>query len=245
MERNRENLRRAIDHLPEYQPPDELWHDLAEYLDFEEKLEAPLREMPVHTPPAAVWDALAARIEQAPELKPRPRPRTRSALPGLIGVLLLAGFVGWWMSRPDPAARHPPAAAPERPRPAEPIAQTPPNPEPVTPLPHSAPHRPPAPRRQPHTAHRTEVVDDVLILACQHADDPGYRLVETLCREALPVCEEPPFRQLKAELDDLTHAHSELRNALGNFADDPDLVAQLIEIEHARRQVLQQLMAML
>lgn len=243
MEQNRENLRRAIDHLPEYQPPDGLWHDLAEQLDFEEKLEAPLREMPVYTPPEAVWDALAARIEQAPELKPRPR--TRPALPWLIGVLLLVGLIGWWMSRPDPAARRPPAAMPERPRPAEPIAQTIPNPEPAAILPRDTPNRPPAPRRQPHTAHRTEVVDDVLILACQHADDPSYRLVETLCREALPMCEEPPFRQLKAELDDLTHAHSELRNALGNFADDPDLVSQLIEIEHARRQVLQQLLAML
>jgi hypothetical protein len=211
MEQNRENLRRAIDQMPEYQPPGELWHDLEELLDFEQKLEAPLQEMPLLTPPATVWTSLAERIEQAPELKPRSR--THPAWKWLTGALLLAFFIGWLMLQPNPEPTPPPAAVPE---------------QPTQPL-----------------AHRTEVVDDDLIMVSRRADDPSYNIVETLCQEALPVCEEPQFKQLKAELDDLTHAHSELKNALGDFADDPEMIAQLIEIEHIRYQILQQLIAMM
>lgn len=101
------------------------------------------------------------------------------------------------------------------------------------------------PRPEAKISHRTEAVDIALIMACQRADDPNFDIVETLCREALPVCEEPQFKQLKTALDDLTHAHSELKNALGDFADDPEMIAQLIEIEHARHQILQQLIAMM
>jgi hypothetical protein len=196
MEQNRENLRRAIDQMSEYQPPGELWHDLEELLDFEQKLEAPLQEMPLLTPPATVWTGLAERVEQAPELKPKSQ--FHPAWKWLIGALLLAFFIGWRMLKPKPTL-----------------------------------------------AHRTEVVDDDLIMVSRRADDPSYNIVETLCQEALPVCEEPQFKQLKAELDDLTHAHSELKNALGDFADDPEMIAQLIEIEHIRYQILQQLIAMM
>jgi hypothetical protein len=88
-------------------------------------------------------------------------------------------------------------------------------------------------------------VDDILIMACQQSDDTHYSIIETLCQEALPVCEEPQFKKLKAELDDLTRAHTELKNALGNFADEPELVAQLVEIERSRNQILQQLITMI
>lgn len=243
MEQNKENLRRAIDQMPEYQPPEGLWHDLAELLDFEQKLEAPLQEMPVLTPPATVWEGLAARIEQTPELKPRSR--IPSALKWLIGALLPALFIGWWMFQTNSEPPPPPAAAPEQHKPAEPIAQTIPDNKPATTPTLNLPNQRSPPRPQPPLAHHTEVVDDVLMMASRRADDPSYDIVETLCREALPVCEEPQFKQLKTELDDLTHAYSELKNALGNFADDTDMVTQLIEIERARYQILQQLIAMM
>lgn len=243
MEQNRDNLLRAIGQLPEYQPPYGLWHDLEEQLDIEQKLEAPLREMPVYSPPATVWAGLAARIEQTPELKPKSRIRT--TLKWLIAALLLTFFIGWWLVRSDVAPPSPPAVAPERPKPAEPIAQTVQSRQPATTQTHNTPHPTSTPHLQPAIAHRTEVVDDALMMASRFAEDPSYNILETLCREALPVCEEPQFKQLKAELEDLTHAYSELKNALGNYADDPEMVAQLIEIEHFRYQILQQLMAMI
>ena len=101
------------------------------------------------------------------------------------------------------------------------------------------------PKAQQTWTHRTEVADDVVLKASQNADDPGYALIETLCREALPLCEEPQFKQLKTELDELSRAHTELKNALGDFADDPELVTQLVRIEQSRNQILQQLIILM
>ena len=243
MERNKENLRRAIEQLPEYQPPHGLWHGLAEQLDFEQELQAPLKEMPTYTPPDTVWAGLAARIEQTPELKPKPR--IRPILKWLIGALLIAFFIGWWLVPTDVAPPAPPAVAPESDKPAEVIAQTIPSPQPAATQTRSTPRPSSKPRPQPAITHRTEVVDDALLMASRRVEDPSYYILETLCVEALPVCEEPHFKQLKAELDELTLAYSELKTALGNFADDTDMVTQLIEIERARYQILQQLIAMM
>lgn len=243
MERNKENLRRAIGQLPEYQPPYGVWHDLAEQLDFELKLEAPLKEMPVYTPPATIWSGLAERIEQTPELKPRSR--VRAIVRWLIGALLLAFFIGWRLVQTEVAPPSVPEVAPKMPKPVEAIAQTHPSPQPTAPPTHHTP-RPTTPSRiQSSITYRTELVDDALIMASRRVEDPGYEVLETLCRDALPVCEGPQFKQLKAELEELTLAYSELKTALGNFADDPEMVVQLIEIERTRYQILQQLIAMM
>lgn len=88
-------------------------------------------------------------------------------------------------------------------------------------------------------------MDNVLLQACQNTDNSGYAMLETLCQEALPVCEDPRFKQLKSELDELTRAHSELKGALGQYADDPALVSQLVQIEQSRNQILQQLITLI
>lgn len=239
MELNRENLRQAIHQLPEYQPPMGLWEDIAEQLDFDQTLEVPLQKMPLYSPPSTVWDELAERIEQAPELAPKAQAWPRYA--GLIGALLLVLGLGWWAFHPVP----PPSVMPVQMKPSEPIAQSiPPIQTPVAQT-NNTQKKPSTTRTKTRVVHHTEVVDDALRMACQGTEDPNYQLLETLCKEALPVCEAPQFKQLKAEFDDLSQAQTALKNALGQFADDPDLVAQLIEIEHVRGQILQQLMAMI
>ena len=239
MELNRENLRQAIDQLPEYQPPMGLWEDIVEQLDFDQTLEKPLREMPLYTPPSIVWDELAEQMDQAPELAPKAQAWPRYI--GLIGVLLLVFALGWWSFHPV----NPPAAVPEPIKPSEPIAQNIKPNQTTTAQTNNTQKKPTATRPKNRVVHHTEVLDDALRMACQRADDPNYQLLETLCKDALPVCAEPQFKQLKAEFDDLSQAQTALKNALGQFADDPDLVAQLIEIEHIRGQILQQLMAMI
>ncbi|HAD11326.1 MAG TPA: hypothetical protein DCF33_02695 [Saprospirales bacterium] len=241
MEQNRENLQQAIRQLPEYQPPAGLWDTIAGELDFDQTLEKPLQELPVYTPPADLWDSLAARIEQAPELAPEKG--IRPAYKWLVGLVLMA--LGVWVFLPvaPPVA---PASIPTTPaQSAEPIALNNQPQQIRTTQTNNTQKKAVKPTSKPRLAHRTEVVDDALIMACRSAEDPNYDLVETLCKEALPVCEEPQFKQLKAEFDDLTQAHTALKNALGQYADDPDLVSQLIDIEQARDQVLQQLMAMM
>jgi len=239
MELNRENLRQAIHQLPEYQPPMGLWEDLAEQLDFDQTLEVPLREMPVYAPPSTVWEALAEQMDQAPELAPKAQ--TWPGYTWLIGALMLVFALAWWSFQPD----NQPTVLPEQIKPSEPIAQSiQPNQTWVAQT-NNTQKKPTATRPKNRVVHHTEVVDDALRMACQRADDPNYQLLETLCKDALPVCAEPLFKQLKAEFDDLSQAQTALKNALGQFADDPDLVGQLIEIEHVRGQILQQLMAMI
>jgi hypothetical protein len=81
--------------------------------------------------------------------------------------------------------------------------------------------------------------------AAQEAEDAGFSLVAQLCQSQAPVCEEPDFKALKSELDDLSAAKAELRNALGQYGDDPTLAAQLVQIERERSDVLRQMMQMI
>lgn len=253
MEKNKKTLDRAIAALPQYQPPDFLWEDLADRLDFEQDLEKPLREMPVYNPPADLWEELAIKIEQTPELAQKPETNHRFKWFGLA-FLLFSGILMLFLmlflmvkNRPEMPSekQNLPAAPPEQPRVEQPMARF---------VPESPQNRKrPKQRKKQNAASgpalalhlRTEVVDNLLLMACQQTDDPNFSILETLCREALPVCEEPQFKQLKAELDELNNAHTALKNALGNFADDPEMVAQLIEIERSRNQILQQLITMI
>ena len=57
----------------------------------------------------------------------------------------------------------------------------------------------------------------------------------------MPVCDIPEFKTLKTELDELTTAQNELRHALGLYADDPELVSQMVQLERERDLILQKL----
>jgi len=90
-----------------------------------------------------------------------------------------------------------------------------------------------------------ETVNIEVQAAAQEAEDEGFDLVATLCESKAPVCEEPDFKALKSELDELTAAKTDLRTALGQYGDDPDMAAQLVQIERERSEVLRQMMQMI
>jgi len=249
MEKNSEKLARAIARLPEYQPPDLLWHNLEEQLDYEQNLESLLREMPTYAPPAAMWEQLSLKIAKDPELAPKPRTRAGFKWPIVVLLLALVFSIGFWSLKPTPAVlieeQAPTPAIPELPKPNDAIAQIVSDNRQTAPPIKKIKNTTYALSAPPRITLRKEVVDDRLIMAGRQADDPNYEIIEKLCLEALPVCEEPKFKQLKAEFDNLSSAHDDLKNALGDFADDPELVEQLVEIEHARIQILQQLVTMM
>ncbi len=90
-----------------------------------------------------------------------------------------------------------------------------------------------------------ETVNTEVQATAHEAEDAGFDLVATLCESKAPVCEEPDFKLLKSELDDLTLAKNDLRTALGQYGDDPDMAAQLVQIERERSEVLRQMMQMI
>jgi hypothetical protein len=88
----------------------------------------------------------------------------------------------------------------------------------------------------------TEVVDNQLIQQDWTETDKDFALVEAFCETALPKCEEPEFKNLKTELDDLNKAREDLKNVLSAYNSDPEIVAQLTKLENVRSDVLKKIM---
>lgn len=126
MEKNSNTLIEAIGRLPEYQPPDVLWQDIMEQLDFDQSVNISLRDMPVYAPSAALWEHLVVKMEQLPELKPKPtlRPMFRWLI--MLSVLLLISIVVFQMLKPEPTTtkQQVPPPTPELLKTKEPIAQS-------------------------------------------------------------------------------------------------------------------------
>ncbi|MEL6864441.1 MAG: hypothetical protein AAFP19_08485 [Bacteroidota bacterium] len=74
-------------------------------------------------------------------------------------------------------------------------------------------------------------------------DDDAFAMVIAFCQEEAIVCQEPEFRLLKGELEELNEAREEIKAALGNYGDDLELIAQLTRIEHERSDVLKQMIS--
>jgi hypothetical protein len=79
----------------------------------------------------------------------------------------------------------------------------------------------------------------------QEPEDAAFAAIETLCLNQKIVCEQPDFIALKSELDELSAAKAVVRNALGPYGDDPTLTSELVQIERARSELLQQMMQLL
>lgn len=90
-----------------------------------------------------------------------------------------------------------------------------------------------------------EKLDEQIRASVQEEEDSAFELVQTLCQSRAPVCEQPEFKTLKSELDELTQAKESLRQALGQYGDDPSLATQLVRIERERSGVLRQMMSMI
>ena len=86
-----------------------------------------------------------------------------------------------------------------------------------------------------------EVVDNQLLKQDFDSDSESFAMVEEFCKTALPVCEQPDFKNLKSELDELNAAHERLKNAIGDYAANPDLIDELTKIENERSTILRQL----
>lgn len=90
-----------------------------------------------------------------------------------------------------------------------------------------------------------EKLDEQIRASVQEEEDSAFKLVQTLCQSRAPVCEQPEFKTLKSELDELTQAKESLRQALGQYGDDAGLATQLVRIERERSGVLRQMMSMI
>jgi hypothetical protein len=68
-----------------------------------------------------------------------------------------------------------------------------------------------------------------------------YARIQALCVQRVAACETPDFKNLKRELDDLTTASQQLRDAMGAYNTDEALTQQLSDIERERGLILRRL----
>ena len=74
-------------------------------------------------------------------------------------------------------------------------------------------------------------------------DEAAFAMIDEICKAGMLICHDVDFLNLKTELDELTTARNELKEAMGEFNTDKFLIAQLTEIELERSDVLKKIIA--
>jgi hypothetical protein len=91
----------------------------------------------------------------------------------------------------------------------------------------------------------TEVVDNQLLKNTSDDAEADYQMVENFCQQQIAACETPAFKTLKSELDELNSARETIKNAIGDFNSDADLMIQLKDIEQQRATILRQIVGVM
>lgn len=242
-------LKNALNRLPQYSPPAGLWDEIETALETDEMIAGAVRELPSYTPPGMIWENIAANLDQTPQRRTTIRLifSSRAFMAAASLTLLLAAT--WWLLRPDsvqPAEMV--TMTPSETITNETAALTPKNSPLSTPVDPENRIKPIVKKLKPAregVVFSQKVVDNQLMEVCREQENEAFELVQNLCREQMPVCEIPEFKTLKTELDELTIAQTELREALGQYADDPQLVSQMVQIERERAAILQKLIQLI
>lgn len=90
-----------------------------------------------------------------------------------------------------------------------------------------------------------ETIDPVLLRHDWDEDEEVFKEYLAICEAKKFICEQPEFKQLQDELEELTTAKQALAEAMGNFGADPHLITQIKEIELERTDILKKMMVML
>lgn len=90
-------------------------------------------------------------------------------------------------------------------------------------------------------AYSQEKINPKTIVTTNETIEQQYAHLQALCQKKITVCEKPEFKNLKQELDDLTAAGNQLKEALGAYNTDATLSTQLSEIDRERADILKKL----
>lgn len=89
----------------------------------------------------------------------------------------------------------------------------------------------------------TEEVEVIFASEDWENDDEAFDMILAYCKQAALVCDNPKFRTLKTDLEELNEASETLKNAIGNFSTESQLIEQLKEIELQRSDILKEMIA--
>jgi hypothetical protein len=89
---------------------------------------------------------------------------------------------------------------------------------------------------------KQEIAPD-LLLTENDKSQFGYEQIKKICSEDRIVCEKPEFKELEIELEELNTASIELKTAIGKYNTEPELIAQLTEIENQKANIISKMVA--
>ncbi|MBK8563805.1 MAG: hypothetical protein IPN76_10810 [Saprospiraceae bacterium] len=205
-EQNKKTLIEALSSLPEHEPKEMLWEQIAEQMESGLESIMPqqlLLSLPQYEPPTNAWDGIAKQLDaQKPQAKIVKLGWRRGLAVAASLVFLLVAY--WYFNGGNQLETNVVAVN-----------------------------------------FSEETVDPLLLQHDWDADEDAFGEFLSLCEAKKIVCEQPEFKLLQGELEELTAAKEELKVAIGEFSTDADLVIQIKEIELERNGVLKKMMAML
>jgi hypothetical protein len=203
-ETNKDNLKKSLDNLPEYEPQGNIWDNIESKLDSvagSKVLSEGIANLPEHEPPTQVWDNINQTLAADSRgkiggLRVRRLQRLAAAA---VALLLVGSFYFITNQALD-------------------------NGETIE--------------------YAEEIVEDVLLERNWEGDDEdAFAQILAMCEMQSYACTQPVFQSLKSELDELTAARDMLREAIGEFGTDYELLGELKEIEMLRTDIIKQLAA--
>ena len=94
-------------------------------------------------------------------------------------------------------------------------------------------------------AYSEEMMDEKLQVDNIEDDEDAFAMIEEICESKSYLCDFTDFNNLRNELTELTEAKVELQSAIGEYNTNPELMAELNDIEMERTVVFKRLLAMI
>ncbi|MCP9770197.1 hypothetical protein EGI22_20015 [Lacihabitans sp. LS3-19] len=86
-------------------------------------------------------------------------------------------------------------------------------------------------------------IEPELLLSENDLSEYGYEEIMKICNEDKIVCEKPEFKALETELEELNTASTELKEAIGKYNTEPELITQLAQIENQKSDIIRKMAA--
>ena len=93
----------------------------------------------------------------------------------------------------------------------------------------------------PEISYSQEKLDKQLLLSSTDDSQKQYEMIVAYCKQETFICQNPEFKELKTELEELNSASVQLKEAVGAYNTEPELMAQLSAIEQQKADIIRKM----
>ncbi|GAB3512338.1 hypothetical protein [Emticicia fontis] len=94
---------------------------------------------------------------------------------------------------------------------------------------------------KPDISYSQEKLDKQLLLSATDDSQKQYEMIVAYCKEQTYICQNREFKELKSELEELNLASVQLKEAVGSYNTEPELMAQLSSIEQQKADIIRKM----